>query len=127
MRSARYPESVTGTIPRMPDDRAALSAPALLREVGLLADGPLPWGRPVPGRSPGVFVLELPAALHTAPIELTRVGKWLERVPGLMLDGARPTSRGLAARLASFWLPSQTVLYIGATEATISGRLAGLA
>ena len=126
MRSARYRESVTGTIPRMPDVELPLSAPGLLREVGLLPDGPLPWGRPVPGRSPGVFLVELPAALPTAPIELTRVGKWLEHVPGLLLDGARPTSRALAARLASFWLPSQTVLYVGATGATISGRLAAM-
>ena len=110
----------------MPEDPAPLSAPALLREVGLLADGPLPWGRAVPGRSPGVFLVELPGALPAAPIELTRVGKWLERVPGLMVDGARPTSRGLAARLASFWLPSQSVIYIGATEATISGRLSAM-
>ena len=126
MRSARYRESVTGTIPRMRDDDGALSAPSLLRAVGLLPDGPLPWGRPVPGRSPGVFVVELPAPLPTAPIELTRVGKWLEHVPGLLLDGARPTSRALSARLASFWLPSQTVLYVGATGATISGRLAAM-
>ena len=110
----------------MPDLPVALSAPALLREVGLLADGPLPWGRPVPGRSPGVFLVELPAPLPTAPIELTRIGKWLERVPELQMDGVRPTSRALAARLASFWLPSQTVIYIGATEATISGRLAAM-
>jgi transcription elongation factor GreA len=110
----------------MSDVDVALSAPGLLREVGLLADGPLPWGRPVPGRSPGVFVVELPAPLPTAPIELTRIGKWLERVPELQMDGARPTSRALAARLASFWLPSQKVVYIGATEATISGRLAAM-
>jgi len=110
----------------MPDIATPLTAPALLREVGLLADGPLPWGRPVPGRSTGVFLVELPAPLPSAPIELTRVGKWLERVPGLLLDGARPTSRALAARLASFWLPSQTVIYIGATAATISGRLAAM-
>ena len=126
MRSARYRESVTGTIPRMPDDKEAPSAPSLLRTVGLLPDGPLPWGRPIPGRSPGVFLVELPAPLPTAPIELTRVGKWLEHVPGLLLDGARPTSRALSARLASFWLPSQTVLYVGATPATISGRLAAM-
>ena len=110
----------------MPDDERPLSAPDLLRAVGLLADGPLPWGRPVPGRSPGVFVVELPAPLPTAPIELTRVGKWIEHVPGLRLDGSRPTSRALSARLASFWLPSQTVLYVGATAATISGRLAAM-
>jgi len=126
MRCARYPESVTGTIPRMRDVGVPLSAPALLREVGLLADGPLPWGRPVPVRSPGVFLIELPAPLPAAPIELTRVGKWLEHVPGLLLDGTHPTSRALAARLGSFWVPSQTVLYIGATEASISARLVAM-
>ena len=110
----------------MADVGAPLSAPALLRQVGLLPDGPLPWGRPVPVRSPGVFLVELPAPLASAPIELTRVGKWLERVPGLLLDGARPTSRALAARLGSFWLPSQSVVYIGATEASISARLAAM-
>ena len=110
----------------MPDVGAPLSGPALLREVGLLPDGPLPWGRPVPVRSPGVFLVELPAPLAAAPLELTRIGKWLEHVPGLLLDGTRPTSRALAARLGSFWLPSQTVLYIGATEASISARLAAM-
>ena len=64
-----------------------LTAPALLREVGLMPDGPVPWGRPVPARRAGVFVVELPAPLATAPIELTRVGKWLEHVPTLTLDG----------------------------------------
>jgi transcription elongation factor GreA len=102
------------------------TAATLLRDVGLLADGPLPWGRPVPARTGGVFVVELPAPRPTAPIELTRVGKWLERVPDLRLDGTRPTSRALSARLASFWLPSQPVLYIGATEGSIGGRIAAM-
>ncbi|MEA2577907.1 MAG: hypothetical protein QOD78_1495, partial [Chloroflexota bacterium] len=110
----------------MRDDGVPLSAPALLREVGLLADGPLPWGRPVPVRSPGVFLIELAAPLPAAPIELTRVGKWLEHVPSLLLDGTHPTSRALAARVGSFWLPSQSVLYIGATEASISARLVAM-
>ena len=35
-------------------------AAALLRSVGLLADGPAVWGRPVPAQGPGVFVIELP-------------------------------------------------------------------
>ncbi len=47
-----------------------------------------------------------PAPLASAPIELTRVGKWIERVETLRLDGVRPTSKALAARLAAFWLPS---------------------
>ena len=100
-----------------------IDAAGLLREVGLLADGPVVWGRPVPARGAGVFVVELAAPLARAPIELTRVGKWIERVPTLTLDGERPTSRALAARLAGFWLPSQVVLYVGSTSASIGGRV----
>ncbi len=100
-----------------------VTAATLLRQVGLLADGPLPWGRAVPARGPGIYIVELPAPVVTAPLELTRVGKWLERVPDLRLDDARPTSRALATRLASFWLPGQVVLYVGATTGSIGGRV----
>ena len=102
-------------------------AAGLLRSVGLMADGPAVWGRPVPAGGGGVFVIELPAPLPTAPIELTRVGKWIERVETLRLDGERPTSKALVARLAAFWLPSQTVLYVGASEHSISRRVAAIA
>jgi transcription elongation factor GreA len=73
-----------------------------------------------------VFVVELPAPLASAPIELTRVGKWIERVDTLRLDGERPTSRVLAARLAAFWLPSQVVLYLGATPTSVANRVRAL-
>lgn len=99
------------------------TAPELLRAVGLLADGPVVLGRPLPTARPGVFVVELAAPRATAPIELTRVGKWIERVESLRLDGERPTSRQLAARLAAFWLPDEVVLYVGATPSSIAGRV----
>jgi transcription elongation factor GreA len=105
-----------------------VSAAALLREVGLLADGPVVWGwpgRPVPAGA-GVFVVELVAPLARAPVELTRVGKWIERVPTLTLDGERPTSKALAARLAAFWLPSRTVVYVGSSTTSIGGRVAAM-
>jgi transcription elongation factor GreA len=98
----------------------------LLREVGLLPDGPVVWGRPVPARGPGAFLIELPKPLARAPIEVTRVGKWIERVPALTLDGARPTSKAVAARIASFWLPSQVVLYVGSTTSSIGTRITAL-
>ena len=106
-----------------------MNAAGLLRDVGLLADGPVVWGwpgRPVPASRSGVFVVELTAPLARAPIELTRVGKWVERVPALTLDGQRPTSKTLAARLAAFWLPSQTVLYVGSSSTSIGGRVAAM-
>jgi hypothetical protein len=56
----------------------------LVRDVGLMADGPVRWGRPAPARGPGIYLVELALPLASAPIELTRVGKWLERVPALL-------------------------------------------
>jgi hypothetical protein len=100
-----------------------LGAAELLRSVGLRADGPVTWGRPVPSARPGVYVVDWPEALQDAPVELTRVGKWLERLPGLRLDGRRPTSREVAARLHGFWLPGQTVVYLGMTPLSIGGRV----
>jgi transcription elongation factor GreA len=102
-----------------------VNAAELLREVGLLPDGPVVWGRPVPARASGIFVAELREPLPRAPIELTRVGKWVERVPSLTLDGVRPSSRAVATRLGQFWLPSQVVLYVGATT-SIGRRVAAL-
>jgi transcription elongation factor GreA len=124
MMAARYRLRRRGYHPGVSDLQNAAS---LFRSIGLMADGPTVWGRPVPAHGPGVFVLELPAPLPTAPIELTRVGKWIERVETLRLDGERPASRALAARLGSFWLPSQAVLYIGATEASVGRRVASIA
>ena len=106
-----------------PTGAADNGAAALFRAVDLMGDGPVVWGRPVATRGPGVFIVELPATRATAPLELTRIGKWLERVPDLRLDGERPTSKALAARMAAFWLPSTRVVYIGATDGSIAGRV----
>lgn len=102
------------------------SAQALFRSVGLLADGPVRWGMPVRVGGPGVFVVELAAPLPAPPIALTKVGKWIEHVPDLRLDGERPASRELLARLASFWLPDQTVLYVDGSTSSIGGRIAAM-
>jgi transcription elongation factor GreA len=98
----------------------------LIREVGLLADGPAQWSRPVGGRGPGVYVVELAATMPAAPLDLSHVGKWLERVPGLRLDGERPTSRALLHRLASLWWPGTPVVFAGATASSIGRRIAAL-
>ena len=83
-------------------DASPLTAAALLRSVGLLADGPAVWGRPFAAKGAGVFVVELAAPLATPPVELTRVGKWIERMPAFRLDGDAPSSRAVVARIGSF-------------------------
>ena len=91
-----------------------------------MADGPVRWAQPVGARGPGIYLVELPAPEPAPAIDLTVVGKWLERVPGLRLDGERPSSRALLARLASLWLPDATVVYAAATATSIGGRVAAL-
>lgn len=91
-----------------------------------MADGPVRWGRPVGARGPGLYLVELPAVEPAPALDLNIVGKWLERVPGLRLDGERPSSRGLLGRLASLWLPDATVIYAAATATSIGGRVAAL-
>lgn len=108
-------------------DGASTSAAALLREVGLRPDGPALWGRPLTTRAPGLYLVELAEPLASPRIELAKVGRWLEHVPGLRLDGAPPTSKALTARIASFWLPSAVVLYAGATAGSLGGRVLALA
>jgi transcription elongation factor GreA len=105
---------------------AAPGAADLLRSIGLLADGPVRWGLPVPARGAGLYVVELAAPLAHAPLELATIGKWLERLPELRMDGTHPTSRALSARLGSFWWPDSTVLYAGATDHSTGGRVKAL-
>lgn len=102
------------------------SAVALIRSLDLLPDGPIVWDQAVPSRSPGVFLVEVPARTDEAPIDIVAVRDWLERVPGLMLDGERPTASQLATRLASFWIPQQTVVYVGRTNKSLAARVSSL-
>jgi len=102
------------------------SAGDLIRSVGLLPDGPVLLGRPIGVAAGGVYVLELAAPLNSAPVDIARIGKWIERVEGLRLNGERPTAKALASRMALFWLPSQTVVFVGAATGSLGGRLRAL-
>src|SRR5450759_1228644 len=89
-----------------------------------MADGPVTWGAPVRSNRPGVYIVEQVPPRDLAPIDISALGRWVEHVPTLTLDGAKPTGRELAARLHTFWLPNQPVLYIGTSAASIGSRIA---
>ncbi|MEO7664824.1 MAG: transcription elongation factor GreA [Candidatus Limnocylindrales bacterium] len=108
-------------------DPVQRTAAAMLRSVGLRPDGPVLWGRPLTTRAPGLYLVELPETRNSPGIDINRVGKWLEHVPDLRMDRERPTSKALATRLNSLWLPTETVLYIGATKNSLGGRVNSLA
>jgi transcription elongation factor GreA len=102
------------------------SASSLIRSLHLLPDGPVLWGQRVASRAPGVFVVEVPAREEIAPIDITAVRAWVERVPGLRLNGEHPTPTQLADHLAAFWLPGQSVVYVGRTAKALGPRIAAL-
>ncbi len=103
------------------------SASDLLRGLGLLPDGPVLWGSSVRSARSGVFVVEVPAPVAVAPIDFGALRLWLERAPGLLLDGEAPTPHELAARLGTYWLPGETVVFIGSTAKSLGGRAGALA
>jgi transcription elongation factor GreA len=105
---------------------APIDGRELLIANNLAVEGPLQWRRPVAGGKPGVFVVEFPAPQARVSIDANAIRGWLERVPGLRLDGKRPTVAELQSRLASFWLPGQTILYIGSSQKSVTARLAGM-
>lgn len=100
-------------------------APAdILKKAGLLPHGPVTWGTHIDSNSPGVYVVEWGVSdLENAPVCLEAVRKWLSRVPGLQVDGKRPTPEQLSERLTKFWVPCQSIVYIGKSDRPLHVRL----
>jgi transcription elongation factor GreA len=109
-----------------PTPTTTLSGYDLLRALELPIEGPILWGRPVVPSGPGVYIVELPTPQPKVSIEANAIREWLDRAPDLRLDGKRPTVQELQHRLASFWLPSQTILFIGSSMKSVGARLSGI-
>lgn len=93
-------------------------------------DGPERWGTPLGVRQPGVYVIALGTEpsdrglFQNAPLDLSVVNRWLNRSPLLTLDGVQPTVQVLAERLGSFWLPNETIVYVGKSGRPLGQRIA---
>jgi hypothetical protein len=98
---------------------------SVFRAAGVRAGGVALWGRR-PGLPPagtpgtGIYVVALTPrvnrvdrSLANAPIAAPAIDVLLNRRADLTLDGTRPTRQQLMRRLGAFWLPDETVLYIG--------------
>jgi transcription elongation factor GreA len=105
---------------------ATINGHDLLRSLGQTIEGPVLWGRPVPSKLPGVFLVELPAPQPKVAIDPNAIREWLGRVPDLRLDGKRPSVAELQSRLASYWLPNQSILYVGSSTQGVAARLNGM-
>ena len=96
----------------------------LLEADSLRCSGSVPWGKQLPNETPGVYIVSLSfdpdksnRFLATAPIDRRVVAKWLERSREFKLDGKlTPSPEAVARRLSEYWLPDESILYIGQTS-----------
>ena len=98
-------------------------AGSLLRSVGLDPLGPVLWGESVASVKTGVYVVELDRTYDAAPIDQGAVMDWITSFPAMRLDGRRPSIEALAGRLADFWIPSRSIIYIGCTMGPLHERV----
>jgi hypothetical protein len=93
----------------------------LFGRVGLAVMGSVRWGSPVPTDAPGVYAVAMsndPARnaglLPKAPVSVAIVRQWIERVPAFTFDEKlRPSATAVANFIAGFWLPDESIVYIG--------------
>jgi hypothetical protein len=92
---------------------------------------PVRWCQPLPDQRCGVYVVSLSVSstdkydclLRNAPIDVGKVQAWIENVPRLRLDLLPPTPEKLTERLSRFWLPDESILYIGKAGPSASRHL----
>lgn len=102
----------------------------LLRASGLSPEGSVRWGNRVPTDRPGIYVVaiadspeSLEPTLQSAPISSTAIEALLEVRPELRVDQAPPTTADIRKRIAGFWLPDETVLYVGLAGTSLRNRI----
>ncbi len=96
----------------------------LFDAVGIPLGGSNEWGEPIDEDRPGVYIVALTGdPCREAPLDLNQIERWRDQMPLLTLDGKRPALDELVQRLHSFWLPDESILYIGKTVMPIRVRL----
>lgn len=101
----------------------------LFQDVGKSILGQVKWGQKINCNVPGVYVVAMtPTAekmvcCDDAPISKKMVEDWINYVPKLSLDYGLPKTEELMQRLKSFWMPDETILYIGKAGTSLKTRV----
>lgn len=101
----------------------------LFSAAGLVPESVVRWGTPPRPSLPGVYAVSLTDATDAVdetaaepPLDRAAFQTWLRVRPELTLDGTRPSVEQLMDRVAGFWLPNETVVYVGLAT-TLSSRV----
>jgi hypothetical protein len=101
----------------------------LLKGSGLNINGQVLWNETIQDNKPGVYIIAIsnhPKELKTLtnpPVDPRITDGWLKKVDNLRIDGVRPLNTELIQRLSRFWMPDETILYIGKAGSSVRNRV----
>lgn len=98
-----------------------ISPSVLFERVGIVVNGTVPWGSVPATDAPGIYAISLCAdptcngeLLADAPLDVSKVAAWLNRVPTFCFRGVvQPPAQIVADFLKTFWLEDESIIYIG--------------
>lgn len=102
---------------------------SILQAAGLQPGEVVSWGTRPADHSPGVYIVavaedpDVARGTDIPPLDRARLVELLAVRQELTVDGARADVDTLYRRLASMWVPNETVLYIGRASTSISDRV----
>ena len=81
------------------------------------------WGQRLDSASIGIYIVSTchepdsnTDLFDTAPIDDKVLEFWIKKVPTIQIDAQPATIESLRQRISSFWLPDESIVYIGQTE-----------
>ena len=107
----------------------SLTVKELFDSVGKEIMGQVKWNEKINCSLPGVYCVAISSkedALETIeeyPVSLNAIEEWINYVSEMKIDGNRPTVEAVVERLNKFWLPKETILYIGKAGTSLRNRV----
>lgn len=101
----------------------------LFNSVGKEVMGQVKWNENINCSLPGVYCVSISSmddvleTIEEYPVSLNKIGEWIEYVPTIQVDGSKPAVETIVERLNKFWLPKETILYIGKAGTSLKNRV----
>lgn len=106
-----------------------ISVSQLFDSVGIEIEGKAKWGNMFSANKKGIYVIALSdeennlKCIKKPIFNKYVIEEWINYVPEMRLDGEKPTIEKIINRLTRFWLPDETVIYIGKTNRKVQQRV----
>lgn len=101
----------------------------LFDSVGREIMGQVKWNEKIECNLSGVYCVsisnrvDMVETIEKTPVSLKVVEEWIKYVPNMRIDDNIPTVEAVVQRLNKFWLPNETILYIGKAGTSLRQRV----